>query len=72
MHRLSTTPPQSTALVQRIAEARRGGSPMTTRFARRSIVALLVAALVSLAGAVLGGLAGMRFHRNVDKAGLGH
>ena len=48
MHRLSTTPPQSTALVHRIAEARRGGSPMTTRFARRSIVALLVAALALL------------------------
>jgi hypothetical protein len=35
------------------------------------IVALVVVALVSLAGAVLGGLAGMRFHRKVDKAGLG-
>jgi hypothetical protein len=34
------------------------------------VLALLVAALVSLAGAVLGGLAGMRFHRNVDRAGL--
>ncbi len=34
------------------------------------VVALLVAALVSLAGAVLGGLAGMRFHRKVDRAGL--
>ena len=33
-----------------------------------AVVAALVAALV---GAVLGGLAGMRFHRNVDKAGLG-
>ena len=30
-----------------------------------------IAALVSLLGAVLGGLAGMRFHRKVDKAGLG-
>ena len=27
-------------------------------------------AAVSLVGAVLGGLAGMRFHRRVDKAGL--
>jgi hypothetical protein len=35
------------------------------------IIALLVIALVSLAGAVLGGLAGMRFHRKVDRAGLG-
>ena len=31
------------------------------------VIALLVAALVSLAGAVLGGLAGMRFHRRVDR-----
>jgi hypothetical protein len=35
------------------------------------IIALLVVAAVSLAGAVLGGLAGMRFHRKVDRAGLG-
>lgn len=35
------------------------------------IIALLVVAAVSLAGAVVGGLAGMRFHRKVDKAGLG-
>ena len=34
------------------------------------VVALLIAALVSLAGAVLDGLAGMRFHRKVDHAGL--
>ncbi|RFA18690.1 hypothetical protein [Subtercola boreus] len=36
-----------------------------------SIVTLLVVAVASLAGAVLGGLAGMRFHRRVDRAGLG-
>jgi heme/copper-type cytochrome/quinol oxidase subunit 2 len=35
------------------------------------IIALLVAAAASLIGAVVGGLAGMRFHRKVDKAGLG-
>lgn len=35
------------------------------------IVTLLAVAVSSLAGAILGGLAGMRFHRNVDKAGLG-
>jgi hypothetical protein len=35
------------------------------------IIALLVAAVASLVGAVLGGLAGMHFHRKVDKAGLG-
>ena len=37
-----------------------------------SIIALVAAVLVSLLGAILGGLAGMRFHRKVDKAGLGH
>jgi len=36
------------------------------------IVTLLAVAAASLAGAIIGGLAGMRFHRNVDKAGLGH
>lgn len=36
-----------------------------------AILAVLAAAVVSLVGAVLGGLAGMRFHRKVDKAGLG-
>ncbi|WP_258724499.1 hypothetical protein [Cellulomonas sp. NS3] len=35
------------------------------------IIAVLVVAAASLAGAVLGGLAGMRFHRKVDRAGLG-
>ena len=35
------------------------------------IIALLVVAVASLVGAVLGGLAGMRFHRKVDQAGLG-
>jgi hypothetical protein len=35
------------------------------------IVALVAIAAASLAGAILGGLAGMRFHRKVDKAGLG-
>ena len=35
------------------------------------IVAALAVAVASLAGAVLGGLAGMRFHRRVDRAGLG-
>ncbi|MFR0636577.1 hypothetical protein RF641_01160 [Arthrobacter sp. LS16] len=33
------------------------------------IIALVVVAAVALLGAVLGGLAGMRFHRRVDKAG---
>jgi len=34
------------------------------------IVTALALAAVSLVGAILGGLAGMRFHRRVDKAGL--
>ncbi|MGG5260316.1 hypothetical protein [Phycicoccus avicenniae] len=35
------------------------------------LLALLGVVVVSLVGAVLGGLAGMRFHRKVDRAGLG-
>jgi hypothetical protein len=35
-----------------------------------SIIAAVVVAVVALIGAVLGGLAGMRFHRKVDKAGF--
>jgi hypothetical protein len=35
------------------------------------VVTLVLAAVVTLVGAVLGGLAGMRFHRRVDRAGLG-
>ncbi len=35
------------------------------------IIALVVAAGASLFGALLGGLAGMRFHRKVDQVGLG-
>lgn len=35
------------------------------------IITLLAIAAASLGGAVLGGLAGMRFHRRVDRAGLG-
>ncbi|MBN0042090.1 hypothetical protein JN535_18175 [Cellulosimicrobium cellulans] len=34
------------------------------------VIALVAAAVVSLVGAVLGGIAGMRFHRKVDRAGL--
>jgi hypothetical protein len=36
-----------------------------------SIVTAIVAALIALGGAILGGLAGMRYHRRVDRAGLG-
>lgn len=35
------------------------------------MVAVVMVAATSLIGAVLGGLSGMRFHRAVDKAGLG-
>jgi hypothetical protein len=35
------------------------------------IVTAIAVALASLAGALLGGVAGMRFHRKVDRAGLG-
>lgn len=35
------------------------------------IVALVLVVLVTLVGAMLGGLAGMRFHRRVDRTGLG-
>lgn len=35
------------------------------------IIAAVGVAIASLLGAVVGGLAGMRFHRRVDKAGLG-
>ncbi len=36
------------------------------------ILAVVLVLLVSLVGAMLGGLAGMRFHRRVDRTGLGH
>jgi amino acid transporter len=42
------------------------GSDLTTG----GVIALVAAAAVSLVGAVLGGLAGMRFHRKVDRTGL--
>ena len=35
------------------------------------VIALLAVVVASLVGALLGGLAGMRFHRKVDKTGLG-
>lgn len=35
-----------------------------------AIISAVVVALVALVGAVLGGLAGMRFHRRVDRAGF--
>lgn len=35
------------------------------------IIAAVAVVVVSLLGAILGGLAGMRYHRRVDKAGLG-
>jgi hypothetical protein len=35
------------------------------------ILTALGAAAVTLVGAILGGLAGMRYHRKVDRVGLG-
>lgn len=35
------------------------------------IIALVLVVVASLGGALLGGLAGMRFHRKVDRVGLG-
>jgi heme/copper-type cytochrome/quinol oxidase subunit 2 len=35
------------------------------------IITAVLALVVSLGGAILGGLAGMRYHRKVDRAGLG-
>jgi hypothetical protein len=35
------------------------------------IIAAVAAVATTLVGAILGGLAGMRFHRKVDKTGLG-
>ena len=37
----------------------------------RVIIGAVIVALTSLVGAMLGGLAGMRFHRRVDRTGLG-
>ena len=36
-----------------------------------SIVTVIVAAVLALVGAIVGGATGMRYHRRVDKAGLG-
>ncbi|WP_432483132.1 hypothetical protein [Kineococcus esterisolvens] len=36
-----------------------------------SVLTLIGAVVVALVGAILGGMAGMRFHRRVDRAGLG-
>jgi hypothetical protein len=36
-----------------------------------SIITAIAVAIVSLVGAIVGGLAGMRFHRKVDREGLG-
>jgi hypothetical protein len=36
-----------------------------------SIVTVVVVAVIALVGAIVGGLAGMRYHRKVDRAGLG-
>jgi len=35
------------------------------------VITAIIVAIVSLGGAILGGIAGMRYHRRVDRAGLG-
>lgn len=46
--------------------------PITAEeFTASGIITALLAFVVTLGGAILGGLAGMRFHRRVDRAGLG-
>lgn len=42
------------------------GTPTVT-----SIITVIVVALIALLGAIVGGLGGMRYHRKVDRAGLG-
>jgi hypothetical protein len=42
----------------------------TNQFSWAGVLAIVVVAAVALVGAILGGLAGMRFHRRVDKIGL--
>lgn len=44
--------------------------PLDGDIGTAGLIALGAAAAASLVGALLGGLAGMRFHRKVDKAGL--
>jgi hypothetical protein len=39
------------------------------RESRRGIIVLAAAVIITLGGATLGGVAGMRFHRKVDMAG---
>jgi hypothetical protein len=50
--------------------------PQTTvnldEFTAGAVVAALLTAAATLMGAILGGTVGMRFHRRVDRAGLGH
>ncbi|MFD4420228.1 hypothetical protein ACFWN7_01840 [Agromyces sp. NPDC058484] len=36
-----------------------------------AVISIIVVAVVALGGAILGGMAGMRFHRKVDREGLG-
>jgi len=42
----------------------------TNRFTWAGVLAVVAVAVVSLLGAILGGLSGMRFHRRVDRVGL--
>jgi hypothetical protein len=46
-------------------------SPSSTHITENTLLVGLFAVAAALLGAVLGGLSGMRFHRRVDRAGLG-
>ncbi|WP_043443561.1 hypothetical protein [Arthrobacter sp. L77] len=44
------------------------GLPALQDFSGPELLTLLVVAVITLAGAILGGLAGMRYHRRIDRA----
>jgi len=45
--------------------------PMADSATTTGIITAIVAALITLGGAILGGMAGMKYHRRVDNVGLG-
>ena len=54
-----------------LAQASLPNLPLGGDATTESILTAVGVAVVTLVGAILGGLAGMRFHRKVDRAGLG-
>ena len=45
--------------------------PMADSATTTGIITAVVAAVITLGGAILGGMAGMKYHRRVDSVGLG-